>query len=220
MGGLGLLFRRRAIQAHPVGATSYIFAEGKGDPEVFRILMSKGVSSDGVGITKEDAANVTDIETWFTDNDAILSFKQFVNFTGVTTLYARTPAKSSFRDCQGLEEIDMPDSITTIDGDGHESSSGGYGVFWGCTNLKRCRMSSGLTQLPRAMFYNAPLEELSNLDWGKITRIGRRCINKGALNYDTLNLASLVTYEQGALAGCCCKKSHNAESDIIATMQL
>lgn len=203
MGGLGLLMRRRAIQAHPTTGSDYIkFA----DDEVLNVLMSKGVSSDGVGITKDDAARVTNIASWFTGNAIISSFKEFVEFKGVTFLTGRYPSTAAFINCKGLEEIDLPDSITSFDGDGHETSNGGTGIFWGCTNLKRCRMSSGLKILPGAMFYNAPLEELSNLDWSKITRIGRRCINKGTLSYDILNLASLVTYEIGALAGVTARK--------------
>lgn len=203
MGGLGLMFRRRALSAHPTAGSEYIkFA----DEAVFNVLMSKGVSSDGVGITKDDAARVTNIASWFTGNAIISSFKEFVEFKGVTFLAGRYPITAAFLNCKALEEIDLPDSITSFDGDGHETSNGGTGVFWGCTNLKRCRMSSGLKILPGAMFYNAPLEELSNLDWSKITRIGRRCINKGTLNYDILNLASLVTYEIGALAGVTARK--------------
>ncbi|MBQ5394617.1 MAG: hypothetical protein IIU62_06250, partial [Alistipes sp.] len=58
----------------------YLAAQGGGggskyiefaDPEVFRVLMEKGVSSDGVGITTADVEAVTDIGTWFKGNTEI-----------------------------------------------------------------------------------------------------------------------------------------------------
>jgi hypothetical protein len=56
------------------------------DAEVERVLMSKGVSSDGVGITKEDAERVTSISTWFKGNTTIQTFDELRYFTRVTSL--------------------------------------------------------------------------------------------------------------------------------------
>ena len=109
MGGLGLLMRRSAIQAHPtITEGGYLFAEGKGDPEVFRILMANGVSSDGVGITKEDAANVATIKTWFRNNTDIVDFSELAYFINVISL-----DQYALQGCTSLEKLDLR-NITNI----------------------------------------------------------------------------------------------------------
>lgn len=121
MGGLGLLMRRRAIQAHPtISEGGYILSADKGDPEVFRVLMEKGVSSDGVGITKEDAAKVTSISTWFQGNKSIVNFNEYKYFTKATSVPAY-----AFYNCSALESISFPESITLV---------GAYS-FKGCSHL-------------------------------------------------------------------------------------
>lgn len=72
-----------AACAQAVAPNQYIQFE---DPEAERVLMSKGVSSDGIGITLEDAARVTSIETWFKGNATIQSFEELRYFTRVTSL--------------------------------------------------------------------------------------------------------------------------------------
>lgn len=105
MSGLGLTFLRRGGQAHPTAGSNYIKFK---DEAVFNILMSKGVSSDGVGITKDDAAKVTNIGTWFS-NSTIASFDEFQYFINVKEV-----VKGAFDNCANLKNILLPDSITTI----------------------------------------------------------------------------------------------------------
>lgn len=128
MSGIGLVFLRRGGQAHPTAGSDYILSATKGDPEVFRILMEKGVSSDGVGITREDAARVTDIGTWFKGNTLIKTFDEFKYFVGVTRIgrqeWASTNA--SFNGCSNLQLITLPPSLKQIN----------YAVFNGCSNLE------------------------------------------------------------------------------------
>ena len=70
------------------------------DAEVERVLMSKGVSSDGVGITIEDAEKVTSIGTWFYGNTAIESFDELDYFTGVTSI-----SSNAFNGCANLQKL-------------------------------------------------------------------------------------------------------------------
>lgn len=99
MGGLGLLMRRRAIQAHPTAGSDYIkFA----DEAVFNVLMAKGVSSDGVGITKDDALKVTSIASWFRNNADITKFEELQYFRNVIDLEDR-----AFSQCVNLTKIDL-----------------------------------------------------------------------------------------------------------------
>ena len=110
MSGLGLTFLRRGNLAHPTAGSDYILSETKGDPEVFRILMEKGVSSDGVGITKEDAEKVTSISTWFKGNSIIKDLNVLVYFIKVSGI-----AQYAFQGCQGLKSINL-DNVTSLDG--------------------------------------------------------------------------------------------------------
>ena len=120
MGGLSLMLRRGAIQAHPtISEGGYILSADKGDPEVFRILMSKGISSDGVGITKEDAEKVTSIGQWFRDNKNIIDFRELLFFTKVISI-----ENDAFFGCSSLRMIDVS-NISYI----------GAGAFYGCEVL-------------------------------------------------------------------------------------
>lgn len=109
MSGLGLTFLRRGNLAHPTAGSDYILSENRGDPEVFRILMSKGVSSDGIGITKDDAAKVTTIGTWFQNNKNVTSFAEFQYFTGVTSL-----EMNAFSGCTAMTELQLPPSCASL----------------------------------------------------------------------------------------------------------
>lgn len=84
MSGLGLTFLRRGGQAHPTAGSDYIKFK---DEAVFSILMANGVSSDGVGITKDDAAKVTSIAQWFR-NSVIDQFDELQFFVNVKSLDA------------------------------------------------------------------------------------------------------------------------------------
>ena len=103
MGGLGLMFRRRAIQAHPtISEGGYILSPERGDQEVLRVLLANGVSSDGYGISKEDAAAVTSIGTWFNGNEKIVNFDELKYFINVTEL-----GLNAFANCTNLVSIDL-----------------------------------------------------------------------------------------------------------------
>ena len=101
------------------------------DAEVERVLMSKGVSSDGVGITMEDAAKVTNMQGWFKNNTAIRTFNELQYFTGLTTLSQDIFFGSSleeimfpatmtafgnycFYQLAGMDTLEIPATITTI----------------------------------------------------------------------------------------------------------
>lgn len=93
------------------------------DPAVEAVLMANGVSSDGVGITKDDAAAVTSIGTWFGGNTEITSFDEFQYFTGVTQVGYSTASTSKwgFNGCTALMSIKLPNSITIIGRDAFAS---------------------------------------------------------------------------------------------------
>lgn len=89
------------------------------DPEVERICI-ENFSSDGIGVTYEDAASVTDLGTVFSGNTAITSFDELQYFTGLTTI-----GIGVFNGCTSLMSIKIPNSVTSI----------GNIVFSGCSSL-------------------------------------------------------------------------------------
>lgn len=109
MSGLGLTFLRRGGQAHPTQKSAYLLSPEKGDAEVLRILIAKGVSSDGIGITKEDAARVTDIGKWFSGT-SIKSFPELKEF-GITSL---TPG--TFQTCRSLTTLVLGYNVNFLGG--------------------------------------------------------------------------------------------------------
>lgn len=89
------------------------------DSEVERVLMSKGVSSDGVGITIEDAERVTSLQNWFQNNATITSFNELRYFKNLVKLNT-----IPFLNCSSLKSIDIS-NITEINAS----------TFNGCTSL-------------------------------------------------------------------------------------
>lgn len=80
MAGLSLLLRRGGLAPHPV-MNDYIRLE---DPVVFELLMAKGISTDGIGITLEDAAAVTQLGSIFKNNANVTRFDEMRFFTSFT----------------------------------------------------------------------------------------------------------------------------------------
>ena len=124
------------------------------DPEAERVLMANGVSSDGVGITLEDAAAVTSISTWFKGNTAVASFPEFAYFTNCTAL-----AANAFDGCTALAKITLPTSLASI---------GAYAM----RNVPAPVVldEPNLATIGTAAFYGSGLTEIKDL--GKVQIIG------------------------------------------------
>lgn len=126
-----------------VAPSNYIQFE---DAEVERVLMSKGVSSDGVGITIEDAEKVTSISTWFWGNKSIKSFDEFKYFTGVKSLVG-----DAFAEATNLETISLPPHCTII----------GSAAFWKCSKLATINGLEQVTSVGSQGFLAAKITSLS-----------------------------------------------------------
>jgi hypothetical protein len=94
-------------------------------------------SSDGIGLTEEDAAAVTSIGTTFSGNTEITSFDEF-GFFGVNSLSIQ-----SFYGCTSLKSIVIPASVTEIPG---------YGVFQNCTSLQRVTFNGDIAGIYNEAF--------------------------------------------------------------------
>ena len=114
------------------------------DPEVLSVLLANGVG-DGVGITKETAAEVSDIRAWFKGNTQITQFDEFEMLTGVTAIGTEEWAdwKAAFKGCSELISITLPSSLRQI----------GYDVFNGCVKLTSVNIYN-VTRIWHQAFYN------------------------------------------------------------------
>lgn len=197
MSGLGLTFLRRGGQAHPTAGSDYILSESRGDPEVFRILMEKGVSSDGVGITKDDAARVTNIAAWFVGS-AIEEFEEFQYFTSVSLQGVMSSTNNSFKDCTRLRAIALPLTMTSI---GNGASTYSTGAFRGCTALQEVKNVDVVNNIGLFAFYGCT--SLSHLSLSpNVGEIGGNAFQNTALQWDVLRLDRLTSLGGNAFNGC------------------
>lgn len=80
------------------------------DPAVEAICIANW-SSDGIGLTMEDAAAVTSAQlgTTFQGNTQITSFEELQYFTGVTSV-----SNDAFNSCVNLQRVSFPDGLSGI----------------------------------------------------------------------------------------------------------
>ena len=146
----------------PVG--NYIQFEDK----AVEAICVENWSSDGIGLTEEDAAAVTSIGTTFQGNTAITSFEELQYFTGLT-------------------------SISTL----YESGAS-QAAFYGCDKLKRITIPKNVTRLGSYSFYRcSALESVSFADKSKITDINSSAFGQCtslAMEVDFPNLQELGNY--------------------------
>jgi len=130
------------------------------DPEVERICIENW-SSDGIGLTYEDAAAVTTLNQVFMQNESITSFDELQFFTSLQTIAdyefaaclnllsinippsVTSIGEKAFVSCQNLLSINIPNSVNSID----------EGAFWDCKKLKSVILPNGITQLSKNVFY-------------------------------------------------------------------
>lgn len=114
------------------------------DPEVERICIENW-SSDGIGLTYEDAAAVTDLSNKFYENVSIVFFDELQYFTNLTLI-----GSSAFNGCAGLTSIIIPNSVTSI----------GLQAFANCTRLTSITILNSVTSIEANGFYSCPLENI------------------------------------------------------------
>ena len=100
-------------------------------------------SSDGIGLTEEDAAAVASIGTTFKGNTEITSFDEFVYFTGIDLVGSYGWGNNSgFSGCTNLRSIKLPPSATALCN----------GCFYNCTSLEDIGDTSNITSIGHASF--------------------------------------------------------------------
>lgn len=108
------------------------------DPEVERICIENW-SSDGIGLTYEDAAVVIDLNNNFYENVSIVFFDELQYFTNLTLI-----GSNGFDGCTGLTSITIPNSVTSI----------GDWAFSNCKGLTSITIPNSVTSIGSSTFYN------------------------------------------------------------------
>jgi hypothetical protein len=113
------------------------------DPEVCRLLYSKGLCASETFVTKDEAALIeysdlySNNKSIFAGNSAILSFNGFKHFTKITEL-----GYEFFGSCANLKSIELPEGIVKL----------GASVFSRCASLEEISLPKGVTELTSYMF--------------------------------------------------------------------
>ena len=93
----------------------------RSNPEVLSVLYANGLCANADYMTLAEAKEVTTLGTIFQGNTDITHFEEFRYFTGVTKL-----ERYSFWNCDNLETIIIPESVTELDRNIFGLSSANY----------------------------------------------------------------------------------------------
>lgn len=125
----------------PVEPSKYIQFE---DPAVEAICVANW-SSDGIGLTMEDAAAVTSLGTVFYNNTEITSFDELQYFTGVTSL-----KENAFRNCTALTWLNLKNIVSI-----------GVVALRGCTSLAGDYILDKLKTIDYGSFQNTAISSIA-----------------------------------------------------------
>ena len=164
------------------------------DPEVLRILLANMTTDDGIGITEEQAANLTNINNLFRDNSVIRSFDELGKFgvRSISGTFYNCPNLQSvdlskitsidsgtFYQCASLEEVDLS-NVTTL-----KSSYGRVITFGHCTSLKAVK-GLNITDIPTSCFTGCT--SLKDIDLNNIKTVSssgfESCTSLVSVNLD------------------------------------
>lgn len=204
-----LLQKRRMMMS--TGAKEYIEFV---DPAVEAICIANW-SSDGIGVTMQDAARVTSLGTYFKNNSSIVSFDEleyFINATTWPVAGGGGNANGVFYNCSALQCVTLPNSITTINAASFKSCSnletvdggnitvvGDY-AFNNCAKLKDIDLSKVTSLGLRAFASAAPME----LNVPLLTTLGQTCFYSAKIT-KIVNLGSITSIPRdtgGSNGGC------------------
>lgn len=127
-------------------------------------------SSDGLGVSMNNAAAVTSIGTTFQGNTDITSFDEFEYFTGVTELIGSNRTTGAFAGCSNLTSIVLPSSLAIIRS---------Y-AFSDCTNLTEITVSRNTLTIYSAAFIGCT----------NVSKVNVPSVNAW-FNYDFVNPTSM-----------------------------
>lgn len=179
------------------------------DPALEQLLITKGVSSDGVGVTESDAASATLNGVFYSNSQGNTDVTKFNEFTKFTQVKTNIP-NNLFRNCSNLEEINL--SGTTTIGESSFRSSGvkdinipmlqslGKEAFRQCTNLTTINFPSLTSLTGDNVFY-----ECSNLttvtSLGSITSLPKELFYRCS-SLSSIPLDNITSIQESVFTGC------------------
>ena len=152
------------------------------DPEVARVLYAAGLIENSTWSSEEELALITyedlfvdSLNSIFSENETITSFKEFKYFTGLTRVQDRC-----FKDCIALKEIIVPPNVTELQ----------FLSFSGCDALSSIVLPKDLKTLGISAFINTvSLKEISIPD--TVTKIENSCFSMSGI--ENLIIPNTVT---------------------------
>lgn len=217
-----LRFSIRFRKGEPVPPKEYIITQDS-NPELWNVAVELGWSSDGIGVTLEDAENVTSI---ITDHSEPFSFNEFEYFkniesfvfvgSGLTSITipegVEVIGDGALGECERLTDVVLPSSVTSI-GSGSfykcyvldsldlssVTSIGDY-AFYDCYELDSVGNTENLMNLGEYSFFTC--ESLQSVDLSGITEIGKSAFEGCENLSDVGDLSSVVEIGERAFFGC------------------
>lgn len=217
-----LRFSIRFRRGEPIPPKEYIITQ-ETNPELWNVAVELGWPSDGIGVTQEDAENVTSI---ITDHSEPFSFNEFEYFkniesfvfvgSGLTSITipegVEVIGDGAFGECERLTDVVLPSSVTSI-GSGSfykcyvldsldlssVTSIGDY-AFYDCYELDSVGNTENLMNLGEYSFFTC--ESLQSVDLSGITEIGKSAFEGCENLSDVGDLSSVVEIGERAFFGC------------------
>ncbi len=160
------------VTAVLLGASTTAFAQSGNitfaDEEVKKICV-KNFDTDADGeLSYDEAAAVTDLKSFFYGNTSITKFNELVHFKGLAELSSVSIGygyfKGTFEGCTALQEITLPEELTSIGGSAFSSTaitsitipgnvtSIGADVFKGCSALAAVEVRGNVAKIDKNTF--------------------------------------------------------------------
>lgn len=180
----------------------YIYFE---DVAVETAIKNAGFSSDGIGISVQDARTATFTDSTFKQNSTITSFNEFSHFTRANT----NPPNNLFQDCTSLSQIDMSNvstvsynefrntAITDVNAPNLQNFTGQC-QFLDCSSLETVTNLGNVSSIPRECFRNCNSLESVVLPQSCTTILGtafRDCSSLQSINLNSVTSIGDWTFQ-------------------------
>lgn len=170
------------------------------DNAVLQVLLTGGFSSDGVGISLDDAANATFTSSTFANNTDITSFNEFGYFTKAN---GNSQPNDLFYGCTNLTSINLSEVTVLKDNFARESGVTtvnapnltylGSNVFYQCTSLTTVESLGYITTIGGSDFLGCSNLQTINIP-STCTKISSKCFSSCTnLHLDVGTLPKSIT---------------------------
>lgn len=155
------------------------------DPVVAQICADTW--GDGVGLTYEQAATITDLGTVFCNNTSIVSFDELQFFTSLSTI-----TTYAFTSCTNLASVVLRSGLTAI----------GNGAFSGCSSLNTVNLPSTIVSIGDYAFTGSGLRTLTvngNPRFSVGMRAFQRCSSLASFPFECVTSIGVEGFTMAAI---------------------